>query len=244
MTAYHVGLSFRGDKAEVEAWVFDLPGCCAIGRSDDEVRSLLPLVIAEHAAWLTGHGIAIENPDPAAFSIVETIVLEVAEERCFADDKAPLNVNELTVAINRLGFSRQELLGITRQLPDILLDWRPPTSSVSVDAWEPEARTIREILNHVASTEGYYRRSLYASEPRKMEAEPQSLFLQRERVLARLRELGAQPENALFHSVWRSEPEAWTVRKALRRLIWHERFHTREIEQRLAWLSLGVPKVS
>jgi hypothetical protein len=33
------------------------------------------------------------------------------------------------------------------------------------------------------------------------------------------------------------------VRKVMRRIISHKRFHTREIEQRLAWLTLGVPEV-
>jgi hypothetical protein len=34
------------------------------------------------------------------------------------------------------------------------------------------------------------------------------------------------------------------LRKVLRRTISHERFHTKEIEQRLAWLLLGVPDFS
>jgi len=29
----------------------------------------------------------------------------------------------------------------------------------------------------------------------------------------------------------------------IRRTIMHKRFHTREIEQRLCWLALGVPEV-
>jgi len=40
----------------------------------------------------------------------------------------------------------------------------------------------------------------------------------------------------------RGETE-WTARKSLRRIINHQRFHTREIEQRLSWILLGVPDV-
>ena len=42
---------------------------------------------------------------------------------------------------------------------------------------------------------------------------------------------------------WLDEIGEWTVRKALRRCIMHERAHLREIQQRLAWLVLGVPKL-
>jgi hypothetical protein len=38
--------------------------------------------------------------------------------------------------------------------------------------------------------------------------------------------------------------EHWTVRKALRRIISHERFHTKEIEQQLAWLLVGPPELA
>jgi hypothetical protein len=44
------------------------------------------------------------------------------------------------------------------------------------------------------------------------------------------------------HSTQRGEA-FWTARKVIRRIMAHKRFHTREIEQRLAWLTLGVPEV-
>jgi hypothetical protein len=41
---------------------------------------------------------------------------------------------------------------------------------------------------------------------------------------------------------WQDRPEQWTVRKVIRRIISHERFHTKEIQQRLSWILLGVPE--
>jgi len=69
------------------------------------------------------------------------------------------------------------------------------------------------------------------------------LALQRQRAISRLRSLTAEECARTFRPRGRrlSEGEEWTVRKALRRYICHERFHTREIQQRLAWLVLGIP---
>ena len=38
--------------SSLHAWVLDLPGCIAGGRDLKEVEQNLPLVIAEHEAWL------------------------------------------------------------------------------------------------------------------------------------------------------------------------------------------------
>jgi hypothetical protein len=35
----------------------------------------------------------------------------------------------------------------------------------------------------------------------------------------------------------------WTARKVMKRIISHTRFHTKEVEQRISWLTLGVPEV-
>jgi hypothetical protein len=134
---YRCGIAIREDG--VDAVVFDLPGGQTQVPQRDDALAVLPVVIAEHLAWLGGHGQVTRDAFPFA--------VEVGEE---------VDVPSLA------GVSSADLA-------------------------------------------------------------------------ARFEK--SQP--------WQTRgAEHWTVRKALRRAIGHERFHSREVEQRLAWLLLGAPEVS
>jgi uncharacterized damage-inducible protein DinB len=134
-----------------------------------------------------------------------------------------------------MGFAREDLLALVEPLPDEVLDWQPT----------PEKWSIRRIVGHIASADGYYRTSLLESEPVLDPPEERSnLKLQRERAIAHLRSLTAAQWAHVFRPDWPwrwAKDEEWPVRKALRRFIYHERFHTRDIQQTLAWLMLGGP---
>ena len=98
---------------------------------------------------------------------------------------------------------------------------------------------------HVASADGYYRVSLLEQQPAQEPPEERfDLALQRERAVAHLRSLTDAQRAQVFRPSWPwrdDEDDEWPVRKALRRFIYHERFHIRDIEQTLAWLLTGGP---
>jgi hypothetical protein len=253
---YRVGLvkgigSMSLEAGGVEAIVFDLPGCQCSGPDESAVRSLLPVVIAEHLAWLDQHGDVTRDAFPFAIEVVEAVdIAEMAEvaagEFCFEDDLRPATAGAVETAMRRMAFARQDLLDIVRPLPDAVLDWEPPVEAMGkVDEWARDVRSIRGVLNHIASAEGYYARNIGSDRGApQSEADRFDLFGQRQRALVRLRGLteGELAAEYKHRQPWQeSGYEHWTVRKALRRFIAHERFHTREIEQRLAWLLLGLP---
>ena len=69
--------------------------------------------------------------------------------------------------------------------------------------------------------------------------------LQRERLVGALRGLSPGDRGRVFtrRLPWQAEgEERWAPRKVVRRVISHERFHTAEIQQRLAWVLVGVPE--
>jgi hypothetical protein len=243
VTTYRVGAGDFGDH--VEGWVFDLPGCQTVGPDRDAALALLHVVIAEHLSWLDGHGEVTRDAFPFEVKVIEEV--NVAEldvgggEFCFADDLRPATPNDVERTIRRLGFARKDLIELVRPLPDTVLDWVPPPSALRIDDWAPEVRSIRAILQHVAGADGYYARNVGSTPwPELTDSDRTDLFSQRQRAITRLRALTEDDRSRLFKH--RPGPEEhWTVRKALRRFIAHERFHTREIEQRLAWLLLGVP---
>lgn len=244
-TLHKVGISTN--PGSVEAWVFDLPGCHAGATSISEVRDILPAVISEHLLWLERHGEAID--DGVAFEVTEEVDAPNSGaadgEFCFEADRVPASTEEIETAVHRMGYARDDLLAVVDGLPDIILDWTPPASALAwVDSWAPEVRSIRGIIRHIASGDFYYRTGLQEEQPPPDPPdELNDLALQRARAIDIIRSLSDEQRARVYRPrrPWQQGIEEWTVRKALRRIIIHERFHTKEIEQRLAWLLLSVP---
>lgn len=247
-TTYRAGLVIM--PAGVDAVVFDLPGCTCAAKDEATAREMLPVVIAEHLAWLDQHGDVTRDAFPFKVEVTERVDVEALEGvadgellfEAFARPAAPADVE---TGIRRLGYAREDLLAVVRHLPDQVLDWCPPASALALDEWETEVRSIRRILGHIAGSDGYYAGNIgYAPWERVRPGETPDLFDMRRRAVERLRSLSASELAARWErrQPWQTEgAEQWTVRKALHRFIVHERFHTREIEQRLAWLLLGAP---
>jgi len=241
MTAYRVTVVRRADGS-ADGWVADLPGCRATAGSLDEMRQLLPVVVAEHLAWLAGHGEPVSPEGPFAFEVVEDT--ESRGEFAFESDKPPLTAAELERGIRHAAYAHADLLQAAARLPDAVLDWRPPASSVKVDQIFPDVRSIRQMLEHVAATEAFFYVGNLSDEPRPgPAAEAPPLAELHSMTAARLQALPAEALARVFRRAGPRGEMEWTARKVLRRIVSHKRFHTREVQQRLAWLVLGVPEV-
>jgi hypothetical protein len=241
MTAYRVGIHKRPVGAD--AWVLDLPGCRAIGRDLDEALGLVPVVIAEHLAWLESHGETTDQPNDATFEVVEEV--EAEGEFCFDADGAVFSAGELEAALGRSDYAFTDLTVLASRLPDAVLDWRPPASAVKIDNIYPDVRSIREMLAHASGSGGFFVRNVGDDEWSPPDPDPSDTGRVRRAGLERLRSLTDRERSTVYR---RPDPRrggeaAWSARKVLRRLINHERFHTKEIEQRLAWLLLALPEV-
>lgn len=220
----------------VRAWVPALSGCFCEAPSEDEALARLPVVIADYVAWLHRHEKEIPVDDRVEVAIVERVETPPGRsEPCLAADCAPASEEDIETVIRRMEYARDDLVALVAPLPDAVLDWPPG----------PERWSIRGILAHIASAEAYYRTSLLDEQPPREPPEERSkLTLQRERAVAHLRSLTAEQRATVFRPnwPWRDDgDEEWPVRKALRRFIYHERFHTRDIQQTLAWLLTGGP---
>src|SRR3990170_2391162 len=130
---YRVGIARRADGS-ADAWVLDLPGCRAAGGSVDDVRALLPVVVAEHVAWLQAHGESVATD--AGLSVVEEI--DGRGEFVFEADKEPVGDADRERAPRRAGSAQDALTARGRPLPALVLAGRPPASSVKIDAIFPD----------------------------------------------------------------------------------------------------------
>jgi hypothetical protein len=160
----------------------------------------------------------------------------------FGPDREPLSRSELETCLRYAGYSRADLLALTHRLPDAVLDWRPGPD----DPHAHEAMTIREILRHVGNAEEWFVSRLVHPDRLPVQWQddaemPILLFLEMERrtAMALLRELtDAEREDVTYPTWFTDHPdEPWTARKALRRLLEHEREHTRHIREILSSLA-------
>lgn len=239
-----IGLVDYGD--ELHAWVLDLPGCIAGARAEHEVAPTIDLAIAEHGGWLRRHGEDVGGT--VGWEIVERIDGRAYDaaggEFCFLAEQGPLSRDDLDRGIARMGFARADLMAAIGGQPDAVLDWAPPRSSfASFDAWAPDVRTIRDVARHVLELEAYYRGGLTDGASSGIFGAVAGFEDERRTTIDALRALDDAGRARVWRPVrpGRAAAEEWTVRKALRRMISHERAHTAEIAQRLTWILLGPP---
>ena len=235
---YRVSIAQRPDGS-VEAWVVNLPGCRAAAGSRKDAMDLLPVVIGDHLAWLAGHGEPISHREPSEIEVVETI--EVPGDYLFASDREAMTRAELNAAVTQAGYAHADLMERLRTLPDVVLDWVPPASAVKIDRIFPDVRSMRDMLEHLVTAEANFLIGSLVEEP--VSGSLPLLGDLHEHTAKRLFVLPEESLGKVFTRVTARGETQWTVRKSMRRTIFHKRFHTREIEQRLCWLTLGVPEL-
>lgn len=213
-----------------------------------------------HRLWLAGHGLSTA-PDPAAggartspggvaapsgpeaesdgLGIAQTAAQAAAQaivqtvhgnEVLFDHDRHPATPAEIEHGLRLLGCSRADLLATVGPMTDALLDWDPPYRDFA--AWA-RWRTVRQVLSHIAGTEiGYYLPWVGYEGPdvRDLLELPwqEQLRISRARTVRFLEGLSHDGEDRLR---LRETDEGWSLRKVLRRLVWHELLHLKSIRR-------------
>jgi hypothetical protein len=240
MTTYRVAVIKRPDGS-ADGWLIDLSGCRATAPSFEAMWELLPAVAGDHLAWLARHGESVAASAPAEFKIVEES--ERRGEVAFDFDRAEMSRDELERGIGHASYAHADFLTAFEGLPDTVLDWRPPASAVKIDQVFPDVRSIRQMVEHCLTTEARYYFAAFSDQPPPDPERVPAAGELHEATAARLRAFDDEALSRLFKGTGPRGETEWTVRKVLRRIIIHKRFHTREIEQRLSWLTLGVPEI-
>ncbi len=138
-----------------------------------------------------------------------------------------------------MGYNRRALLSLVESLPAEVLDRGDPTEN-GKGIHDVPVPSIHRILRHVAGAEYWYLARI-PTEERLPEEQPADVFaalaVVREEAGPVLRRLFATaPDRVVEQSqtTWSGTfTEGWTLRKILRRALWHEAFHIEEIRRRL-----------
>ncbi len=232
MAQYQVCLEI-GEAGECLAHVPELPGCIVHASTQEEALAVLPDAIRTYHAWLQAHGESTDWTEPITLDILETSVGFGPFQRgdkaaLFATDRVPVTRAEMQVYLARAEYSRADLMLLVHNLPAQVLNWKA----------SEEAMSVRQILRHVGDAEEWYVSRLVAPETLPPEWDrdedlPLFEFLEMERRTAveRLCRLTDEELAQVFNpQQWTEHPEEmWTARKALRRMIEHEREHCEHI---------------
>jgi predicted RNase H-like HicB family nuclease len=207
--------------------ILDLPGCFANGDSAEDALDRLVAVIPAYFAWLKTHD--EYTPDgcgPWRLVTCETLrtfmLGEYEVNAFFTPDMQAVDEEELDWGLALLGWAHEDLIELVGRLSAAALDAAPPGGGWST----------HQILDHVAQTQLWYVTRIDASPVPVALAQLSGETVERlDRVhqacVARLRGASeAQRTSVLVH-----QGERWSLRKVLRRSVWHACDHTTQIEQ-------------
>jgi len=211
------------------AFVPSCPGCWVFGRSPERALAKVKNAVAEWFNWLKSHGEAVPA-EAKKFEIEVAEILRVnynpAEagkpEPLFWSEVLPITRRDVERTLQLMKYSREDLLKCVSGLSDECLDWLPPG----------QPRTIRNCLRHIAYVEPWYITRLEVELPLKY---PRNVFKMldytRRVVVDYLKGMPRSKMRGVFQPKKDKSPlcNLWTARKVLRRLIDHERLHTRYI---------------
>ncbi|MEM3874720.1 MAG: type II toxin-antitoxin system HicB family antitoxin [Candidatus Bathyarchaeia archaeon] len=222
------------------AFVPECPGCWVFGRSPESVLAKVRTVVAEWFDWLERHGERVPA-EARNFEIEVAEVLRVSynpvkagkPEPLFWSEVAPVTRKDVAWTLKLMEYSRGDLLELVSNLNSEVLDWFPPG----------KPRTIRNCLRHIAYVEPWYVTRLDVELPIHY---PRNVFelLRHARIVVvdYLRSMPRDRMRGIFQPKKDKSPmcNLWTARKVLRRLVDHERLHTRYIAKVLqAYSELG-----
>jgi predicted RNase H-like HicB family nuclease len=220
---YHLGIEDMEPNHWI-AYVFDLPGCYSAAETQEGASLLAPARIAEYFAWRSQHG----RPSPFGDVSIQTKADEVFRSfpdkddpayivnAFFKDDRRPLTRAEIDDALWLLEQTRADLLAVVQPLAQDKLKARFP---------EKRFKTILSILRHVAGAEWWYFDRLGLAFPHEQLAKDPFAALEQ----VRAQTVAQLPKLVGDTQVGEQSGELWSVRKVVRRALWHERDHTQHI---------------
>lgn len=226
MAIYKVSLEI-GEDGWYMAHVPELAGCSVKASSRAKALKALPAEIADYLSWLREIGEeAPPQSEPIELEVTETfrIPRKVAEgdtHAAFAHDLKPLTKRDLGKYLKLLQRSRQRLVQSLEQMEaefgnqlEEFFYWRPDEASSS----------IGEVLGHILRAEAWYLARLA-----KKIGRWDHYVVARQLTLDRLKRLSTKERKQ--KATHPPGDEIWTARKVIRRALWHERYHIRQIEE-------------
>jgi hypothetical protein len=221
------------------AFVPDCPGCWVFGRTKESALKKVRSAVVDWIEWLRRQGGEIPySGRNLRVDLRRQIEIEVAEmmqvaynpakagkpEPLFWSEVLPVKKDDIRRTIKLMDYSRKDLRNLVSNLTKEQLNFKPPG----------QPRTIKNCLKHIGYVEPWYINRLNIELP---ENYPKDVFeflnYTREIVVNSLSDIHREKMREVFQPTKYKSPtcDLWTARKVLRRLVDHERLHTRYIQK-------------
>jgi predicted RNase H-like HicB family nuclease len=232
---------FAGDWI---GWIEGFPGATSQGMTQEEAVRKAPTAMLEYVQWLQRHA----EPVPARLQSESSYSLrpEVAGihhnkmeasgaeiHGFFPPDQRPLQAEEVAQYLRLYQFACADLRCATGALPP--------------DEWDSApfgGKSVRTILQHLTDSERELLRCLGVESPSASTSDPLTSLEAVQHQLEEAVQVVAPSHRADSLTV---HGERWTLRKILRRAVWHRRYHAVQIAGRsnpTAFLRSAVVKMS
>ena len=201
-------------------FIVELPGAFVRGSKEQEALSKVQHEATSYLAWL---GIELKQLPTARKVQTHLCKLMVEDADCeilLDVDRAPMSDREFQLLVElakHSGLSFTKLYDLVK-----LKDWIDK-ARIRKTFYGQNKKTIKEIFDHVKRTQYYYMSRI----PVPFSEDETLPFMEiRESSLDSLARLFRKEANSKVYNV---ENEEWTLKKILRRFVWHDRIHGKAI---------------
>ena len=205
-------------------FLVDLPGAFVRGKDEEEALSKVRQESRSYLDWL-----GILRTAPATWQVVQRhhcqLMVEDADGEILLDaDRGALPEEDFRILAELARRSARTFESLCDS--SALKHWVDPSRARKTFYGECP-KTIQEVLDHVNATQHYYisRTGLLPSEGEK------DFLATRELYINGIESLFRSQGNSRVYDV---DSELWTLKKILRRFVWHDRIHGKAITKILA----------
>lgn len=214
-----VSCVWEHNGADTILWPVDYPGAFARGASLEEAKAKLEQDLRAWSGWTAQplpEAVEIEITGEAACALA---VSDADSDVLLEEEKAPLERGEYERLRDMALRSAERFRALYESVPDKDRSSNP----VRRTFYGPVPRTAREMYEHTKNVNAYYFGEI------GVEADNEGDIVEcRRRGFEALEKQPDFLKNPTYEGSW---DEDWTLRKLLRRFIWHDRIHARAMER-------------
>ncbi len=218
-SAESLSVAMETNGTGFHGYIVELPGAYVRGPSEVEALSKAPTEAGSYLAWL-GQKKSFPKARIVQSHRCRLMVEDADNEILLDDDSRAISQSDFQHLVELATYS-----GLTfTKLYDSarLKDW-VDEARIRTTFYGDNKKTINEIFYHVKRTQYYY---LSRTGPSFREDEAEPFMNIRNYCLETLDGLFRENGNAKLYGV---DDEKWTLKKVLRRFIWHDRIHGKAI---------------
>jgi hypothetical protein len=196
-------------------FIVELPGAFARGRTEEEALSKVGGEVRAYMKWL-----GVDTKASYGCRVVQrhrsALMVEDADNEILLEaDKGAVKDEDFRRLRDLVVYSGETFLRLYTNAK--FKDW-VDEARIRKTFWGENPKTIREIFEHVRLTQYYY-----LSRTKVAFSEGEGEFLKIRRLcLKKIEGLWKEFNNSLVFDV---DNELWTLKKVLRRFVWHDRIH-------------------